>query len=55
MNRLLCKAGQGNIRRIGLGYAWYNQGVGDERPFISMFKERFFDTQIQTGDMKLKT
>ena len=28
--------------------AWYNQGVGDEQIFISMFEEGLFDTHIQS-------
>ena len=31
----------------GFGYAWYNQGVNDERSFISVFKERLLDIDIQ--------
>ena len=31
----------------GFGYVWYNQDVNDERSFISAFKERLLDIDIQ--------
>lgn len=32
---------------VGFGYAWYNQGVGSEPSFISMFKQRLMDNYLQ--------
>ena len=31
----------------GFGYVWYNQDVNDEHSFISAFKERLLDIDIQ--------
>jgi len=32
---------------MGFGYAWFNQGVGCERSFVSLFKQRLKDNYMQ--------
>ena len=42
------------LEGLCFGYAWYNQGVGDKRYYLAIFKERVFDidTQAWQGDVE---
>ena len=42
------------LEGLGFGYAWYNQGVGDKRYFLAIFKQRVFDIDYQAwqGDVE---
>ena len=37
------------LQTIGFQYAWLNQGVGDEKCFLSLVKSRLNDTFIRIG------
>ena len=38
--------------QLGFGYAWLNSGVGDEKHFLSLVKQRLTDCQIQEWNAK---
>ena len=48
-----------NVRRClfmnGFGYAWENQGVGNEHSFIQTLRQRLIDCQWQIWDSHLET
>ena len=38
------------LNEMGFGYAWLQQGVGNENVFVKMFRQRLIDTRWQTWD-----
>ena len=38
------------LSEMGFGYAWLQQGVGNEKGFLKMFRQRLVDTRWQAWD-----